>query len=143
MVKNKFMIKELLQNEAFVSKLETIVEELNLIKENKSDFSFFLPKFIINMEGLLKMYHPEGSNTFDYASKFESTKEEKIKLQEEKKQHFETIAKAMELYKRIEVIDANLSYMENDISSSEWKIWKDGHEGVTFETVKNYLNKND
>jgi hypothetical protein len=136
------MIKELLQNEMFVEKLETIAEEINLIKKNKGDFSFFVPKFIINMEGLLKMFHPEGSNTFDYTCKFESTKEEKIKLQEEKKQHFETIASAMELYKRIEVIDANISYIENDISDSEWKVWKEGHEGVAFNKVKKYLNKN-
>jgi hypothetical protein len=69
MVKNNFMINELLKNEAIVKKLEAIAQELEVMKETKGDFSFFLPKLILNIEGLMKMYHKDGSNTFDYVTK--------------------------------------------------------------------------
>ena len=92
------------------------------------------------------MYHFNGSNTFDYAYTFENTKEEKIALQEDKKQKFEIIQKAleeynkaMELYKSIEEIDNKLLVIEQDISEPEWKVWKEGHEAIAFETVKKFL----
>ena len=136
------MIKQLLNNELVVKQLEAIAEELEVMKESKGDFSFFLPKLIINIEALLKMYHFNGSNTFDYAYTFENTKEEKIALQEDKKQKFEIIQKAleeynkaleeynkaMELYKSIEEIDNKLLVIEQDISEPEWKVWKKEHE---------------
>ena len=147
------MIKQLLNNELVVKQLEAIAEELEVMKESKGDFSFFLPKLIINIEALLKMYHFNGSNTFDYAYTFENTKEEKIALQEDKKQKFEIIQKAleeynkaleeynkaMELYKSIEEIDNKLLVIEQDISEPEWKVWKEGHEAIAFETVKKFL----
>lgn len=140
------MIKQLLNNELVVKQLEAIAEELEVMKESKGDFSFFLPKLIINIEALLKMYHFNGSNTFDYAYTFENTKEEKIALQEDKKQKFEIIQKAleeynkaMELYKAIEEIDNKLLVIEQDISEPEWKVWKEGHEAIAFETVKKFL----
>jgi hypothetical protein len=140
------MIKQLLNNELVVKQLEAIAEELEVMKESKGDFSFFLPKLIINIEALLKMYHFNGSNTFDYAYTFENTKEEKIALQEDKKQKFEIIQKAleeynkaMELYKSIEEIDNKLLVIEQDISEPEWKVWKEGHEVIAFETVKKFL----
>ena len=140
------MIKQLLNNELIVKQLEAIAEELEVMKESKGDFSFFLPKLIINIEALLKMYHFNGSNTFDYAYTFENTKEEKIALQEDKKQKFEIIQKAleeynkaMELYKSIEEIDNKLLVIEQDISEPEWKVWKEGHEAIAFETVKKFL----
>ena len=139
-------IKQLLNNELVVKQLEAIAEELEVMKESKGDFSFFLPKLIINIEALLKMYHFNGSNTFDYAYTFENTKEEKIALQEDKKQKFEIIQKAleeynkaMELYKAIEEIDNKLLVIEQDISEPEWKVWKEGHEAIAFETVKKFL----
>ena len=140
------MIKQLLNNELVVKQLEAIAEELEVMKESKGDFSFFLPKLIINIEALLKMYHFNGSNTFDYAYTFENTKEEKIALQEDKKQKFEIIQKAleeynkaMELYKAIEEIDNKLLVIEQYISEPEWKVWKEGHEAIAFETVKKFL----
>ena len=59
MVKNNFMINTLLKNEAFVKKIEAIAQELEVMKETKGDFGFFLPKLILNIEGLMKMYHKE------------------------------------------------------------------------------------
>ena len=155
MVKNNFMIKELLQNKSFVKQLELIAEELEIIKENQNDFSFFLPMLIINIESLLKRWHYNGSNTFEYACRFDDTKEEKISLQEEKKQKFEMIQlaleeynkaldeynKKMELYKVIEEIDGKLLNIKNHITEPEWKVWKEGHEMKSFEIVKKFKNK--
>jgi hypothetical protein len=140
------MIKQLLNNEIVVKQLEAVAEELEVMKESKGDFTFFLPKLIMNIEALLKMYHFNGSNTFDYAYTFENTKEEKIALQEDKKQKFEIIQKAleeynkaMELYKSIEEIDNKLLVIEQNIAEPEWKVWKEGHEMVAFDTVKKFL----
>jgi hypothetical protein len=83
MVKNYIMIKELLNNETFVKKLEQIAQEFETIKEGKGDFSFFLPKFILCLEGLMKIYHPKGSNTFDYVVEYEKLREIKNKVWKE------------------------------------------------------------
>ena len=97
------MIKQLLNNELVVKQLEAIAEELEVMKESKGDFSFFLPKLIINIEALLKMYHFNGSNTFDYAVNFLDTKDEKISLQQER----ENVGKGLEqLYTRLGEVDA-------------------------------------
>lgn len=82
MVKNNFMIKELLKNEAFVKKLEAIAQELEVMKETKGDFGFFLPKLILNIEGLMKMYHKDGSNTFDYVIQYDKFVIEREKLKQ-------------------------------------------------------------
>lgn len=80
MVKNYIMIKQLLKNETFVKKLEQIAEELNTIKDAKGNFDFLLPKLLINIEGLMKIYHKDGSNTFDYVTKHTDTFDEKEKI---------------------------------------------------------------
>ena len=129
MVKNNFMINELLKNEAFVKKIEAIAQELEVMKETKGDFSFFLPKLIINIEALLKMYHFNGSNTFDYAVNFLDTKDEKVAIQIEREV----------IYNRLGEIDARLLEIETQISTPEWKVWKEGHESVSFDIVKKFL----
>lgn len=123
------MIKQLLNNELVVKQLEAIAEELEVMKESKGDFSFFLPKLIINIEALLKMYHFNGSNTFDYAVNFLDTKDEKVSLQQEREV----------VYNRLGEVDARLLEIETQISTPEWKVWKEGHEAIAFETVKKFL----
>ena len=76
------MIKDLLNNETFVKKLEQIAEEFQTLKEGKGDFKFFLPKFILCMEGLMKIYHPNGSNTFEYVLQYEKFVVEREKLKQ-------------------------------------------------------------
>ena len=71
MVKNNFMINKLLTNDAFVKKLEAIAQELEVMKETKGDFEFFLPKLILNIEGLMKIYHKDSSNAFDYMIEYD------------------------------------------------------------------------
>jgi hypothetical protein len=88
MVKNNFMIKQLLQNELFVKQLELIAEELDVMKETKGDFSFFLPKLILNIEGLMKKFHPIGSNTFDYMVEYD---EVSVKNAELKRKYIEDV----------------------------------------------------
>jgi hypothetical protein len=130
------MIKQLLNNELVVQQLEAIAEELEVMKESKGDFSFFLPKLIINIEALLKMYHFNGSNTFDYAINFLDTKDEKVSLQQER----ENVGKGLEqLYTRLGEVDARLLEIETHITTPEWKVWKEGHEAIAFETVKKFL----
>jgi hypothetical protein len=123
------MIKQLLNNELVVKQLEKIAQELEVMKETKGDFSFFLPKLIINIEALLKMYHFNGSNTFDYAVNFLDTKDEKISLQQEREV----------VYNRLGEVDVRLLEIETQISTPEWKVWKEGHEAIAFETVKKFL----
>jgi len=123
------MIKQLLNNELVVKQLEAIAEELEVMKESKGDFSFFLPKLIINIEALLKMYHFNGSNTFDYAVNFLDTKDEKVSLQQEREV----------VYNRLGEVDIRLLEIETQISTPEWKVWKEGHEAIAFETVKKFL----
>jgi len=123
------MIKQLLNNELVVKQLEAIAEELEVMKESKGDFSFFLPKLIINIEALLKMYHFNGSNTFDYAINFLDTKDEKVSLQQEREV----------VYNRLGEVDIRLLEIETQISTPEWKVWKEGHEAIAFETVKKFL----
>jgi len=91
----------MLKNELFVKKLEKIANELEYLTTSEADFSFLLPKLLLNIEGLMKMYHPDGSNSFDYFVIFDAI--------------FKTL---------------------KDI---EHKIWKDGHENMVFETIKNKL----
>lgn len=119
MVKNNFMIKELLQNESFVKQLELIAEELDIMKETKGDFSFFLPKLILNIEGLMKKYHPLGSNVFDYMVEYDS-----VSVQNEELKR-----------KYIEDIDAN----NKRLRDVEYKVWKEGSENLAFEKVKQNL----
>jgi hypothetical protein len=123
------MIKQLLNNELVVKQLEAIADELEVMKESKGDFSFFLPKLIINIEALLKMYHFNGSNTFDYAVNFLDTKDEKVSLQQEREV----------VYNRLGEVDIRLLEIETQISTPEWKVWKEGHEAIAFETVKKFL----
>jgi hypothetical protein len=123
------MIKQLLNNELVVKQLEKIAQELEVMKETKGDFSFFLPKLIINIEALLKMYHFNGSNIFDYAVNFLDTKDEKISLQQEREV----------VYNRLGEVDVRLLEIETQISTPEWKVWKEGHEAIAFETVKKFL----
>ena len=123
------MIKQLLNNELVVKQLEAIAEELEVMKESKGDFSFFLPKLIINIESLLKMYHFNGSNTFDYAVNFLDTKDEKVSLQQEREV----------VYNRLGEVDIRLLEIETHITTPEWKVWKEGHEAIAFETVKKFL----
>jgi hypothetical protein len=119
MVKNNFMIKELLQNESFVKQLELIAEELDIMKETKGDFSFFLPKLILNIEGLMKKYHPLGSNVFDYMVEYDS-----VSVQNEELKR-----------KYIEDVDAN----NKRLRDVEYRVWKEGSENLAFEKVKQNL----
>jgi hypothetical protein len=119
MVKNNFMIKELLQNESFVKQLELIAEELDIMKETKGDFSFFLPKLILNIEGLMKKYHPLGSNVFDYMVEYDE-----VSVQNEELKR-----------KYIEDIDAN----NKRLRDVEYRVWKEGSENLAFEKVKQNL----
>lgn len=119
MVKNNFMIKELLQNESFVKQLELIAEELQAMKEAKGDFKFFLPKLILNIEGLMKKYHTEGSNIFDYMVAYDtvSVKNAELKL------------------KYINDIDANNKILRD----VEYKVWEGSSEQLAFKKVKENL----
>lgn len=113
------MIKELLQNESFVKQLELIAEELDIMKETKGDFSFFLPKLILNIEGLMKKYHPLGSNVFDYMVEYDS-----VSVQNEELKR-----------KYIEDVDAN----NKRLRDVEYRVWKEGSENLAFEKVKQNL----
>lgn len=95
------MISTILKNEAFVKQLERVAKELEYLTESETDFSFFLPKLLLNIEGLMKMYHPDGSNSFDYFVIFDG------------------------IYKKLKDI--------------ELKVWKEGHELMVFEKIKNKL----
>jgi hypothetical protein len=119
MVKNNFMIKELLQNESFVKQLELIAEELDVMKETKGDFSFFLPKLILNIEGLMKKFHPIGSNTFDYMVEYDEVSVKNTELKR----------------KYIEDVDAN----NKRLRDVEYRVWQEGSEKLAFENVKQNL----
>jgi hypothetical protein len=119
MVKNNFMINELLKNEAFVKKIEAIAQELEVMKETKGNFGFFLPKFILNIEGLMKLYHTNGSNAFDYMVEYDEVSVQNAELKR----------------KYIEDIDAN----NKRLRDVEYKVWKDGSENLAFEKVKQNL----
>ena len=119
MVKNNFMIKQLLQNELFVKQLELIAEELDVMKETKGDFSFFLPKLILNIEGLMKKFHPIGSNTFDYMVEYDEVSVKNAELKR----------------KYIEDVDAN----NKRLRDVEYRVWKEGSENLAFEKVKQNL----
>jgi len=119
MVKNNFMIKELLQNELFVKQLELIAEELDVMKETKGDFSFFLPKLILNIEGLMKKFHPIGSNTFDYMVEYDEVSVKNTELKR----------------KYIEDVDAN----NKRLRDVEYRVWQEGSEKLAFENVKQNL----
>jgi hypothetical protein len=119
MVKNNFMIKQLLQNELFVKQLELIAEELDVMKETKGDFSFFLPKLILNIEGLMKKFHPIGSNTFDYMVEYDDVSVKNAELKR----------------KYIEDVDAN----NKRLRDVEYRVWQEGSEKLAFENVKQNL----
>jgi hypothetical protein len=119
MVKNNFMIKQLLQNELFVKQLELIAEELDIMKETKGDFSFFLPKLILNIEGLMKKFHPIGSNTFDYMVEYDEVSVKNAELKR----------------KYIEDVDAN----NKRLRDVEYRVWQEGSEKLAFENVKQNL----
>jgi hypothetical protein len=119
MVKNNFMIKQLLQNELFVKQLELIAEELDVMKETKGDFSFFLPKLILNIEGLMKKFHPIGSNTFDYMVEYDEVSVKNAELKR----------------KYIEDVDAN----NKRLRDVEYRVWQEGSEKLAFENVKQNL----
>ena len=44
------MIKELLNNEEFVKRLERVAKELELIKTTETDFSYVIPVIVMTLE---------------------------------------------------------------------------------------------
>ena len=94
------MITTLLKNEIFVKQLERIARELEYLLEDEADFSFFFPKLLLNIEGLMKMYHPGGSNTFDYMTTFDDVI---IQNEELKDRYIKNVDKNNDKLRQVEI----------------------------------------
>jgi hypothetical protein len=93
---------------------------------------------ILNIESLLPY-----SNIFEYVIKTDLYKDEKLNLENERKDKFERINELVfemeSLYGDVDVINNKLSAIDNHIDESEWQIESNSNEEITFNEIKQKL----
>jgi hypothetical protein len=132
-----------------VVQFEIFAEALNNFDYVSENIEYKFLIFILNIESLLP-----SSNIFEYVYKTDIHKNIKFNHQEKKKELYsnidilneEMVAKINELsekisnsYNEIDNINSELSYIENNIEESEWKVDLNSHEEFTFNKIKQKL----
>jgi len=124
---------------------EQQVEQYEIFAEALSNFDYVSDSMektflmiILNIESLLPY-----SNIFEYVIKTDLYKNEKLNLENKRKDKFERINELvleMELlYSGVDVINNKLSTIDNHIDESEWQIESNSNEEITFNEIKQKL----